>query len=399
MLAIIAIENSKTVNIYKSLLKQMGYECPSCTNIQIFRDLLKKSPDVVLSSSSVFDVPILDEIAKHPQTHWFVQERMSWAGAHELYKNSGCEDVLLECISESNLFESISRMKSASSSQDKTGELAYFRWYRTTALELKTQTSEKFLEHLDDNNTTENPDGASFLNSLEKRFFTSCENGFLSGTHFGAILYDILTERKTGTIQLRRSGIHWNIAFDNGIPFDLSTLDRDDYFGIASWALRRPEFENWIKPEDKIKAEYALLSEHPQSKTLYKSWITALLLEIFSWPEASFHWIQNDIPKHAEFHPAFSHENILNLIIQGILEWTPMSFILEVTQTCLPYFLKLKDNCTGPDKGLPMTAKAVAEKLKKGDTLPEMLAAFSVDYPVHQVVYLLLLMRNLELNA
>ncbi len=71
--------------------------------------------------------------------------------------------------------------------------------------------------------------------------------------------------------------------------------------------------------------------------------------------------------------------------------------IHEVTHSDLSYFLKLKDNASDFLGGiLPPKAQTVADRLRSGSRLNEMLAMLPDAYPVQRVVYLVAMTDGLN---
>ncbi len=395
MFALIATNNPDSFLDYPILLNALGYETQICSSLEKFTQFLEQNPDIIITPPAIQDISVLDIIPKYPKIRWFIQDQMSWSGAAKLFKSSGCEDVLFEIPSISNLFETICSTKTGA----KTGTLSHYRWLKSATTIIQQQNTDDILENLDDSSPEMSQHCVSQQYTLESQFFNPKTSGTLSQTHFDTILEHIFSEKKTGVLHLWRKTMHWSITFSNGIPFDMFTHDEHGFFKMDAWAERHPLYKGWFSKSDCAKTVREKLREIPDAITLHKDWMSTLMLEIFSWPEADFAWKSETLFPKTKTHPQFSGQEIQQMLINGVFNWTPMAFILEVTQSCLPYFLKLKDNPEWSDDGLPNLAKAVAEKLKKGDTLSEMLATLSVDYPVHQVVYLFLMMRHLDLNA
>ena len=396
MTALIALQNEKTVQSIVDILGVMGMETRICNDYDEFIECLNEKPELVVSDPSIQDNSILELIAEKPWSRWIIQDRFSWAGADFLCSQVGCYDILMDVTGDSNIYEVLSSPFKSLSSSGNAGNIAHYRWIRADSFYPATNDPAGIHDILAESNASEESEN-DFCDCIRKRFFTFANNGYLEQTHFSAILKHISDEKLTGTLHLWRRSMHWKIAFQNGLPFDMMTSDELGYFTVTSWAKRQDEFKDAFQSEK----DTILTSLHatPQAPKILKTWIAALMIELFSWPYGDYLWCPDELPEKDNIFPEFSHENVLNILISGTFYYTPMVFIVEVTQSLLPYFLKLKDNTERFETALPESAKAVVEKLRKGITISELLATMPDDSPVHQVVYFLILMEKLDLKA
>ena len=396
MTALIALQNEKTVQSIVDILNAMGMEARICREYDEFVECLKEKPEIVVSEPSIQDNSVLELIAEKPWSRWIIQDHFSWAAADFLCSQVGCYDILMDITGDSNIYEVLSSPYKSLNSSGNAGNIAHYRWIRADSFYPATSEPVGLHDILGETNGADRL-GNDFCSCIHNRFFTFSNNGYLEQTHFSAILKHLFDEKLTGTLHLWRRSMHWSIAFQDGLPFDMMTSDELGYFTVTSWAKRQEEFKDVFKSE--TDSTHKSLHATPQAPQILKSWITSLMSEIFSWPYGDYLWCPDELPEKDDIFPEISRENILNTLIYGIFYHTPMVFIVEVTQSLLPYFLKLKDNIEWFETALPESARAVVEKLRKGITISELLATMPDDSPVHQVVYFLILMEKLDLKA
>ncbi len=396
MQVIIALENPEQSQMAKQVLDSLSYSSILCTNRASLEKTLREDTGIVICNMQFHGEDMTDLPLKYPSVRWIVQGCMSWATATELSRLNKFSEIIPDPLSYSNLYEAI--LSTPDLSIDATiSRHAYFRWLRLAALNNFGVTDNDLLEKLNEipsyNNGFEN-----VPHDLRDLFFRRSLNGAFSNSHFASIFYSLTQDNKTGTLHLWRNQLHWIIAFESGIPFDIEIRDPNDFFGVFDWSHRQKQYDS-VFPKTPCMSRKEYLRKEPQSRIILKSWLTSMLLEVFTWPEAMFEWRDDVRPPKEEYHPDFSREDLNQIFTSGIFEKTPLALIFEVTQSCLSYFLKLKDNGSDCGMSLPDGTKAVVEQLKKGDTLTEMLAVFPSECPVHQVVYFFFVMNQLELIA
>lgn len=385
-----------------AILHAFGYEvfvCPDRASLEALLDA--KAMDIVVCDLFLDGSPCIDLPDRYAETVWIacLDRTCGWALSAELRRLSGFWDILHTPIPETELFASlwnISQARATCSKPENTARHAEFRWMKKTYSSPPSVTLEHYVEKLDDALSLQDTGDDEYASSLQVQFFRPGDSGFLSQTQFARLWHRLTAGGLTGMLHLKRPGIALSLCFEHGSLYDILVRDPLGYFDIRSWCIRNG-FAEYSEPS--LSRSDFLNSLHNSADCLAE-WLRFLVLEIFTWPEASFAWLAGDAPRRQKFHPAPGRLNAQEILSEGIFRHMPVSFVLEVTHSCLSYFLKLKDNAPGFDRAfLPPQAIEVAESVKKGDTLPGLLAAYAADYPVHQVIYLYLVMGQLDLIA
>ncbi len=397
MQAVSALTHSRNRREIQRILSVLGYEMTVCKTFMELENLLKAAPALVICNAEFQEHSVIDLPAKYPKIHWIIQGEFSWSAAAELVRVHGFCDVILEPFSCSNLFDAVWLLDNGGCAYS-TGQVAYMRWLHGTIVKAGPSNSEKYLEKLDE--PGKNADAEfSPLSSLKQCFFRKTDSGLLSKTHFASLLYRIMNEQLSGTLHGFRESLHWRIAFDAGAPYAFSTCDAYSFFELKTWTEQVPEFHNLWMHDGRDENLLEVYSRQPELIEAYKAWMTSSISEMFTWPEAEFSWHGWEISPKKAFHPEFSLQECMEMILDGVFHHLPLSFVVEVTQSCLPYFLKLNDNRQRFLEQLAPETATVVEKLKKGDTLTNLLMSENDKITVHQTVYLLLIMSQLDFIA
>ncbi|MBR4985602.1 MAG: DUF4388 domain-containing protein [Proteobacteria bacterium] len=385
-----------------AILHAFGYEVFDCPGRAALEELLEtKVMDLVLCDMFLDDRPSADLPERYADTAWIacIDRTCGWALGAELHRLSGFCDVLYMPVAETELFASlwaISQMRETGCLMENTARHAEFRWMKKTYSSPPSVTLEHYVEKLDDVFAVPESGSEDYASSLQVQFFRPGDSGFLSQTQFARLWYRITAGGMTGLLHLIRQGLRITLCFESGSLYDVQARDPLGYFDIRSWCNRNGISQSFAPGQSRREFLKAL----PDAASHIAKWARALVLEIFTWSEAAFDWQTDNLPPRQNFHPTPDMLNAQEILAEGIFKQMPVAFVLEVTHSCLSYFLKLKDNMTGLDHAfLPPQAIEVAESVKKGDTLPGMLAAYAADYPVHQVIYLYLVMGQLDLIA
>lgn len=385
-----------------AILHAFGYEVFVCPDRTSLEELLEsKVMDLVLCDLFLDDTPTTDFPERYAETDWIacLDRTCGWALSTELRRLSGFRDVLFMPLPETELFAALwnlSQTRVTGSPAENAARHAEFRWMKKAYSNPPSVTLDHFVERLDDALALPETAGDDYTSSLQVQFFRPGDSGFLSQTQFARLWHRITAGGMTGMLHLKRPGLHLSLCFEEGGLYDILARDPLGYFDIRSWCIRNG-YSQYPEPS---QSRHEFLKELPNAPECIAEWARFLVLEIFTWPEASFDWQADTIPQKRPFHPAKDSLNAHEILAQGIFQHMPVAFVLEVTHSCLSYFLKLKDNIPGFDRAfLSPQAIEVAESIKKGDTLPGMLAAYAADYPVHQVIYLYLVMGQLDLIA
>jgi len=232
--------------------------------------------------------------------------------------------------------------------------------------------------------------------------FSHARHGHLAFVAPCAILMRIVSETKSGALHLWRDRTHTCMTFFAGLPTGITTNEPClDVFwhafqtgaltGQAYHDLRRALDAETMTRRDAIDAI-------PHAVCAEQAWIRQSLLDLTALQHESFDWIEDEKKRPAPI-PMLGYDDMMHLLEKAIMTRIPLSTILKGTRECLPFFLKIRDN-TGLANRLFSSphAKAVVERLEKGDTLLEMLAFFSQEYPVHRTLYALLSLGSLDLE-
>lgn len=329
----------------------------------------------------LFEIP-----HRYPEIKWIAFAALGWAAEYESAIQCGFADIMPLPATASNLFETLYHLDTKPLKGNSFSH-ARFRWLRQGTEHFMQSHHDVLIEKLDElsDNAKNDLQAIPFVNP----YLDFTPKGSLIHTHFAAILHTIGERNLTGTLHLWRASLHWIVYFSEGDVVDIQTSDCLHFFESNP---KQPSPETVL--EQLSTGEITLETENHLPNGL------SLIFEVFTWPDGNFEWIDNKTQKNINFISHSKHKFTNSIIIQATLKWIPMTIILEVTHSCLSNFLKLKDNVPKlPEADLSPQVTAVVEKLTKGDNLTEMVAAFPNDYPVHQVVYLCLILGHIDLLA
>ena len=382
MKAILAIGDVPEKREMMQVIEASGYDVVYCPDRDAFERSLSDGVSLFVFSVQTVGDDFAEICAQYPNASKIAIEDYGWAAAATLVRMGIVDDVVIGKPVPSNLVAALGGLSSRAQS---TAGHAYFRWVSASLREPSYPEREIVRETLGDQSDSTKIERAMAMQTIDAQFFRRGPHGHLSGTHFSALLYRLHESGFSGRLQLWRTGLHWILSFEKGLPYCLETRDACDVLSFARWQGDGEGEDPYLRMRRQKKA----------SRELYSAWFRARLLEIFAWPDAEYAFCDGNRPPREPFHASLTHDDIVAMIFDGICRYAPKAVILEVTQSCLSYFFKLKDNASLPDWNRPQV-QAVVEKLKKGDTLTEMLATFAVESPVHQVVYLGLIMGQVD---
>ena len=410
MIAICAIENQTFLSISSALLEDAGYEVGQANDRSKLLSLLNESAvdlvicDRVLGEESITDLPV-----KYPKSQWFIHltDIYGLAAASSLCSEFQFADFIPMPAATSNIYAAIwmaRNRRSGNFTFDSNAVHAKFQSQRSSVLGSSGFTSDSIQDDKMHGVRGIKQNGAQCLQTIQERFFKVGQEGTFANCHLSAIFYRIMAENKTGRLHLRRPGLHWVIFFKDGAPFDIDMRMSAYSLDFPAWAQKEENqfstkdmstdltiHDNELTRRDRIK-------RIPENVSKFRAWIIAMMNEIFAWPQAEFQWMDGNIPPTELYHPQFSLEECLDILETGVFFWQSKSSIMDITQSVLPYFLKLKDNGSLPEGSVSaQEIESIVEQLKLGDTLTEMLAVNQNSHLVHAVIYLLIMMGHLEL--
>ena len=323
---------------------------------------------------------------QYPEIKWLAFAELGWAAEYETAIQFEFADILPIPATSSNLFEAL-YLLSNKPLKGNSFSHARFRWLRQGTEHFMQLHHDALIEKLDELSDNAKTDLYSIPFANPYLIFTP--KGSLIHTHFVAILHTISERHLTGTLHLWRASLHWIFYFSEGDIVHVHTSDNLHFFESGQkQASSTNDIDSHSKDEITPETENRLPNN------------LSFIYEVFTWPDGNFEWIDNKVQHNLNFISHTKQKLAESIIIQASLKWIPMTIILEVTHSCLSYFLKLKDNVPKlPEADLSPQVTAVVEKLTKGDNLTETVASFSSDYPVHRVVYLLLILGHIDLLA
>lgn len=409
MIAICAIENQTFQNLASALMEDAGYVVYSVSDREKLLSLLDEfMVELILSDRTIEGESITDLPVKYPETVWIVHltDIFGLAGSDAICSELHFSDYIPEPAAISNIYAAIWMAK-----QRHLGSFLFDSNYIHAQFQSRRASVQRITDRFNANLMTSNDpdmrylkqDGIQCLSHIRERFFRNSDEGTLDHCHFGAIFYRLVTENKTGRLHLRRPGLHWVIFFKEGAPFDIDMRISAVSLDFPAWLqrnsqLRHTDFSTDLNLQDNEQTRRDRIKRVPDNSTLFRKWLCEMIYEIFSWPQGEFLWLDGNIPPTELYHPHLNRLDCLQILKTGVFFWQSESSILEMTQSVLPYFLKLKDNETLSDESfLTEEIDPVVEKLKLGDNLTEILAGCNDSHLVHAVIYLLIMMGHLEL--
>lgn len=321
---------------------------------------------------------------RYPQIRWTAFAELGPSAEYEAAEQMGFTDILPMPATASNLFEALHHVASRPFSGHAFSH-ARFHWIRRGTEHFLVPGPEALTDNFDE--LDDIPQNAFQKLSLNVPCLSFTPKGSLIHTHFAAIVHAIESRRLTGDLHLWRESLHWCFHFEAGKADGVQTSDAFRYFEDLREKLSSvQEGGNPPSPE--------------RQKAIRRGTAERFLFEVFSWPDGDFEWLEQNQPDASHFNSNPDSKDVFCVLIQAVLKWVPITFILEVTHSCLSNFLKLKDNIPRlPEGAFPPEVMAVVEKLTKGGNLTEMLTENPDAYPVHQVVYLLLILGHIDLLA
>lgn len=361
--------------------------------------LAQFSPDIALCDFDISPKDVLMLPARHPKTSWILRmpPETGWALAGELGISSGFADILPAQMSMGNLCEAIAccldwreaAKDAAPSGRNAETPPGAGGGAESRILPFKgpgichaiaaeqEQMCGKSAAHALTSLAPESGKG---------RLCTS-----LMRTPWLSILYRIYKEKASGVVHLRRKFTHWAIDFNGGYPISADMRALDDALGFEAWYKRRGDdahidaklpSNRFLRPKDLPKPDPKLFERR-------RAYLTAVVDDVFVWPDARAEFIPHAERPTAADDPVFSPHDIEKIVIDAALFRIPGAMIHEVTHSDLSYFLKLKDNASDFLGGiLPPKAQTVVDRLRSGSRLSEMLAMLPDTCPVQRVVYL-----------
>ena len=371
-----------------AVLEAYGYVPVVCDTPDVLEKcILEDEPKLgictlIPSQKELFELP-----NRYPEIKWIAFAELGWAAEYETAIQCGFADILPLPATASNLFEALYNL----SNQPLKGNSfshARFRWLRTGTEHFMQSHHDALTEKLDE--LSDNAKNDLLTIPFANPYLNPSLKGSLIHTHLAAIFHTIGERHLTGTLHLWRASLHWILYFSEGDIVNVHASDNLQFFD----SCQNSESSSLNEDEANLADE----KTHDPENVL-PNWLS-LVYEVFTWRDGNFEWISNKLSQNDNFISSLNKISTEFIIIQAALKWIPMTIILEVTHSCLSNFLKLKDNVPKlPEADFSPQVIAVVEKLTKGDNLTEMVAAFPSEYPVHQVVYLFLILGHIELLA
>ena len=407
MIAICAIQNKAFSTLTTSMLEDAGYEVISIRERQKLIDTLNSQKiALILSDRMIGDSPVTDLPASYPDITWFVHltDVFSLSAASTLCSVYRFTDFIPTPSAISNIYAAIWMFKNHLTGYqafDSNATHAKFQSQRSSALNIPNQI--ELLPDHDPSLSALKVNGAQCLDNINASFFRNQDYGTFEHTHFSAIFYRLCAQHQTGRLHLRRTGLHWVIFFKDGAPFDIDMRSSRNSLDFPAWYQRKtqnssPEISTNLSIQDRELTRREIIREIPGYEKWFKTWLTDMICEIFAWPQAEFQWMPGNIPVTEPYHPQMSAKDCMQILQTGVLLWLSEASILDVTQSVLPYFLKLNDNKALAEASFSTQGfESIVEKLKMGDTLAEMLTGNHASHIVHSVIYMLIMMGHLDL--
>lgn len=174
--------------------------------------------------------------------------------------------------------------------------------------------------------------------------------GQLSETVFPRILHNLYSLRATGLLHLEYNGLKKVVYIRNGYPiFVRSNLVRE-FLGqmlVRNKLLSDADLERSLETAKQqgqrhgiALIEMGLLNPHQLNDAL-RTQVLDKLLDIFSWPEGSYRFVQA-----REFKPGITSIDLspANLILQGLRDHASRDQVLKILEPHLDYYLQQAEN-------------------------------------------------------
>lgn len=416
MNAIIAIENDYLRQSARQFLTDLGFKIVEAADMaELERHIQSETPKFVLC-----DLYLKHEfLGDHPKR--YASQDITWMGlmqvtdgaASEYYVSQHCGFAALLDANPSfvDLYIALQQVVAGRTNPLRLGlpQSSTQRWLRAS-MSTPISSAHSFSPPYPDTNVASTvsgmrppPIGIDNLKPELKSWFQARDVGNLAHTAFAAILWKAHSQKRTGVLSFCRGELKFSLIFKNGLPIAGTTNEAqfDIFCAAKRHALIDTELFKRIQELQKrgTSSRYDCIAMLPNPQQIIKAWLKIAILDAFAWRDGAYDWQSSSYHADPPIQADFTPDELKKLIYEGVFERMPLHIILDACKDYASYFLKIKASQTDAERFFfTPYAKAIVQRLEKGDTLMEMLIYFPSQYPVHQTVYLLFIFGYLDLE-
>ncbi len=385
MKALLAIRENQVLMRTKRILHESGYAYTNVADVaEMVSSISEQKPDVIISEAYVDSEPVFDLVKEHPEQPWILILNLvdSWGVVRYL---ATLAPRVVSFSPAASIADIVEALKAIEDQDDRFFGHSYLlasgSWI--TALQLFPGA---FGEDPSDANASEH---LTQKLVLKARFHADYPASCTSKSVLGAMCR-IVRERKSGWLMLRRRDICLRYQFKSGMLVNIDSNSR--LFDIYAFAA----FKGMISFDELNAIREKQSRDLPDYEVLERQWFASLITEGARWIRGELDFVSESFGN--DVVPKLSTEEMNRIFEKAVFE-VPCRERLDIMRAALPFRLRLTVRVEEALK-LFSTAesKAVVERLKKSDTLSELLVYLPQGYPVHQTIYLLLAQGCLDIE-